>query len=270
MSSAELWLICVFAGVAGLLVGSFLNVVISRVPDGRSVVKPRSACPGCGVPIAARDNIPIISWLILRGKCRGCGEHISVVYPLIELTTGVTWFVLAWWTLLSDEALSSLLPWLLVLASACIALFVIDVRHHRLPDAIVFPLYPLLVLGLVLAGLLSGQWEVVGAAVGAVIWLAVLGGLWLISGGKGMGFGDVKLAPILGATLGWLAWQASLVGLMTAFVLGGVVGVVLILTGQARRGTRIPFGPYLIVGTGVGLVFGGQMWQAYLEFVGSA
>lgn len=182
----------------------------------------------------------------------------------------MTWFALTFWALNSGDVIASLLPWLLVLASACIALFVIDLQHHRLPDAIVFPLYPVLVIGLVIAGILSGSWEIPGALIGAGIWLVVIGGLWFVSGGRGMGFGDVKLAPILGATLGWLGWQAAVVGLMSAFVLGGVVGLILIITGQARRGTRIPFGPYLVLGTAIGLVFGGAIWQGYMSFVGSA
>lgn len=268
MTIAEAWPIVLMLTLVGLLIGSFLNVVISRVPEGRSVVRPRSACPRCEQPIAPRDNIPVLSWIVLRGKCRNCALPISPLYPAVELSNAVVWCALSWWALVSGGVLLAMLPWLLVLASATLALVVIDFQCHRLPDAIVLPLYPAMVAGLVLAGVLSGEWNVGTAAIGAGIWLVVIGGLWLVSGGRGMGFGDVKLAPVLGATLGWLGWQSAAVGLMAAFILGGVVGIVLLLTRRAGRRTRIPFGPYLVVGTAIGVVYGAQLWDAYLGLAG--
>lgn len=268
MTLADSWPIVFFLGVVGLLIGSFLNVVIARVPDGRSVVRPRSACPRCHEVITPRDNIPVLSWLLLRGRCRHCSLPISPVYPLIELANAVLWGALAWWTLASGGVVAAMLPWLLILASACLALVAIDFEHHRLPDAIVWPLYPAMVVGLALAGLLSGQWPIASALIGAGAWLLLIGGLWLFSGGRGMGFGDVKLAPVLGATVGWLGWQASVVGLLSAFVLGGVVGIILMAIGRARRGSRIPFGPYLVAGAAIGLVAGQAIWEAYLALIG--
>lgn len=258
----------VVLGVLGLAVGSFLNVVIHRVPDGHSIVRPPSACPGCGTPISARDNIPILSWLLLRGRCRTCGMRISARYPLVELLNAVVWLALAWWALAADQV--PLLPWLLVLGSACVALTFIDLEHHRLPDAIVLKLYPAGLVGLALAGLLSGAWPLATAAIGVAAWVVVIGGVWFVSGGRGMGFGDVKLAPILGATLGWVGVSAAVIGLFSAFALGALVGIVLILARRAGRKSAIPFGPFLVVGAAIGLVAGEPIWQGYLSMIGLA
>lgn len=244
----------VLLGCLGLAVGSFLNVVIYRVPLALSIVRPGSACPGCHTPIAPRDNIPLLSWLLLRGRCRTCGTRISVRYPLVELLNAVLWLALAWWTVAADAL--GLLPLLLVLGSAGVALAFIDLEHHRLPDAIVLPLYPATVIGLALAGLLSGEWPLASAGIGVAVWLGVIGGLWLVSGGRGMGFGDVKLAPVLGATLGWVAVSAAVVGLFAAFGLGALVGIVLLAARRAGRRSALPFGPFLLVGSLVGLVLG--------------
>ncbi len=251
----------------GLAVGSFLNVVIYRVPLGLSIVRPGSACPGCHTPIATRDNIPVLSWLLLQGRCRVCHEPISGRYPLVEVLNLVVWLALAWWAWHSD-GLVWLLPLLLVLGSAGIALFFIDLEHHRLPDAIVLPLYPVTVAGLVLAGAMSGRWAVGSALVGGAIWLVVIGGLWLVTGGRGMGFGDVKLAPVLGVTLGWVGVSAAAVGLLVAFGTGAVVGLALMAARRAGRKSALPFGPFLLIGAAVGLVAGEAIGSAYLTMVG--
>lgn len=259
-------LLVILAGM-GVIIGSFLNVVIYRVPNGLSIVRPGSACPKCHTPIAPRDNIPILSWLILRGRCRSCGAGISVRYPLVEAANGVLWLALGWWAW-DDGSIDPLLPLLLILASAGLALAMIDVDHHRLPDAIVLPLYPVTVVGLVLAGVLSGEWPWQSMLVGLGAWLVLIGGLWLFSGGRGMGFGDVKLAPVLGATLGWVGVGAAVSGLLTAFVIGGVVGIVLLVTQRAGRRSHMPFGPYLLMGALVGLFWGGALWDAYVNSMG--
>jgi len=249
-------------GALGLAVGSFLNVVIHRVPAGRSVVRPSSSCPVCGTVITARDNIPVVSWLLLRGRCRQCGTSISARYPLIEAATGLLWVLLGWWAVGTDHVW--LLPWLLVLASAGIALTAIDLEYHRLPNAIVYPLYPLLLAGLALAAVGETSVPWLDALIGAAVWLVVIGGIWLIGGGRGMGFGDVKLAPILGATLGWLSIGTSVVGLLVAFLAGAVVGIILMLQGRAGRRTALPFGPFLFVGVLVALVIGTRLSDLYL------
>jgi leader peptidase (prepilin peptidase)/N-methyltransferase len=251
----------------GLIVGSFLNVVIYRVPLGLSIIRPGSACPTCHAPITARDNIPLVSWLLLRRRCRHCHEPISVRYPAVELLTGIVWVSLGWWCVQSAARLP-LLPLLLVLGSAAVALTLIDIEHHRLPDAIVLPLYPITLVGLLFAGVLSGVWNWSGALIGAACWLLPIGGLWFFSGGRGMGMGDVKLAPVLGATLGWIGVGSALVGLLAAFVLGGLVGAFLLIGRRAGRGTQIPFGPYLLAGAAVGLAVGEPLWAAYLGSMG--
>ena len=259
-------------GVLGLLIGSFLNVVIYRVPAGLSIIRPGSSCPSCHTPISPRDNIPVVSWLLLRGRCRSCRAAISVRYPLVELATALLWLGLGWWALGAAEppgGIDPLLPLLLVLGSAGIALAMIDVDHHRLPDAIVLPLYPVTAAGLALAGLISGEWPVLRALAGGGLWVLVIGGIWLATAGRGMGFGDVKLAPVLGVTLGWVAFGAALVGLFTAFLLGAVVGVLLMVLGRAGRRSQVPFGPFLLAGAAVGLLVGQAVAEAYLSWVSS-
>lgn len=266
MTAASDVIALVFGGLLmaglGLIFGSFLNVVIHRVPEGRSVVRPRSSCPACGEIIAGRDNIPVVSWLSLRGRCRHCGSAIPRRYPLVELATMALWLLLSWWSVLGP-GYPALLPLLLVLGSAGIALACIDLDHHRLPNAIVLPLYPVTVAGLVLAGALSGEWPWRPALVGAGLWLVVVGLPWLVSGGRGMGFGDVKLAPVLGLTLGWIALWASVVGLLAAFLLGAVVGVAAILFAGAGRKTALPFGPFLLGGAMLGLLLGPALGDWY-------
>lgn len=253
-------------GVLGLLVGSFLNVVIHRVPEGRSIVRPGSSCPSCGTMIRPRDNVPVVSWLLLRGRCRGCAASIPARYPLVEAGTALLWAGLGWWAMTVEGALP-LLPLLLVIGSAGVALTLIDLDHHRLPDAIVLPLYPVTVVGLVLAGLLSGEWFVIPALIGAGIWLFVVGVPWLVSGGRGMGFGDVKLAPVLGATLGWWGVSAAVVGLLLAFTLGALVGLGLMAARRAGRRTAVPFGPFLLVGALLGLLIGPAVGSAYVNWL---
>ena len=251
----------------GLIVGSFLNVVIYRVPNDLSIVRPGSACPACHAPISPRDNIPVLSWILLRGRCRSCHEHISARYPLVESLTAVVWLTLGWWAV-QPSGVAALLPLLLVLGSAGVALWFIDIEHYRLPDAIVLPLYPVTVAGLILAGVLSGSWPIGPAVVGTAVWLALIGGMWLLSGGRAMGFGDVKLAPVLGATLGWVGISSAVVGLIGAFLLGGIVGVWLLVSGRAKRGSHMPFGPYLLAGAAVGLLAGEAIGGAYLDSLG--
>ena len=253
----------VFLAAVGLVVGSFLNVVIYRVPRDLSIVRPGSACPGCHATITARDNIPVLSWLLLRGRCRRCGIRISPRYPLVELLTAGVWLALGWWAIRPD-GIPALLPLLLILGSAGVALFFIDLEHHRLPDVIVLPLYPVTVAGLAVAGVASGEWPLLSVAVGVGAWLVVIGGLWLLTGGRGMGFGDVKLAPILGATLGWVGVMPAIVAIFAAFGLGAIVGLALMAARRAGRRSALPFGPFLLVGALVGLFAGQAVGDAYL------
>jgi len=252
--------------LVGLAVGSFLNVVIARIPVGLSVISPRSRCPKCETELSNRDNIPVLSWILLRGRCRTCSAPISPRYPLVELVTSLTWGGLALWTFSTGTL--GLLPLVLVISAILIALFVIDLDHKRLPDPLTFLMYPVAVIGLGVDGVVTGQWPIVPALAGAGIWLLAIGGIWFLSGGRGMGMGDVKLAPALGLILGWVGLGSSVVGLLVAWLIGGVVAVGLLLARRARSGTAIPFGPFLITGFAIGLLAGAPLTDAYLGSMG--
>ncbi len=255
-------LVVVAAGF-GLIIGSFLNVVIIRVPEGRSVVTPRSACPTCGKPISGFDNIPVVSWVLLRGRSRCCDEPISLRYPVVEALTGVAFAAVAGWKGWSWEV-----PALLYFAAAGIALAVIDYDVHRLPDAIVFPSYPIAAALLVLAALAEGEPKhLIGAAVGGIgMWVFYF--LLMFIYPSGMGFGDVKLGGVLGLYLGWYGWEEAVVGGFAAFILGAVVGVVAIALFGATRKSMIPFGPFMLAGAWIGLIWGSSLVNRYLELTG--
>lgn len=265
MDSSHVLLVALLA-IVGLAVGSFLNVVIARVPEGASVIAPRSKCPHCESELSNRDNIPLLSWLLLRGRCRTCAAPISVRYPIVELGTAVVWAGLTAYALSTDAL--GLLPLLLVSSSILIALFVIDLDHKRLPDPLTYLMYPVAVIGLAIDGLVTGEWPIVPALAGAGCWLLAIGGIWFLSGGRGMGMGDVKLAPSLGLILGWIGVGPAVVGLMTAWLIGGVVALGLLLAKRARTGTAIPFGPFLIGGFSLGLLLGTGLTDAYLGAMG--
>ena len=246
-------------GALGLVVGSFLNVVVHRVPAGRSVVRPGSACPACASPIRPRDNVPVVSWLLLRGRCRDCSSAVPARYPGVEAATALLFAALA------ARHPSAVLPALLYVAAAGTALLLIDLDHHRLPDAIVLPSYLAVAVLLAGAGLATGDAPVVRTLLSAACWLAAYGSIWLLTLGRGMGLGDVKLSGVLGLPLGWLGWGPSVVGLFAGFVVGSVVGVGLLATGRADRRTRIAQGPFMIVGAAVGVFAGaavGDLWLA--------
>ncbi len=251
------------SGLLGLLIGSFLNVVVHRVPLGQSVVHPPSACPGCSRAIRPRDNVPVLSWLFLRGRCRDCRRPISPRYPLVELGTGVLFAVLA-----ARFGLDAVLPAFLYLGAVGLALALIDLDVRRLPDALTLPSYP---VALVLLGLAA----LVGSDSGSLL-RAVLGGLAMFvlyfalcfAYPAGMGFGDVKLSGVLGLYLGWLGWGVWAVGLFLGFLLGGVFGVALMLRGRGGRKTAVPFGPFMLLGVLVAIVFGQPLVDAYLRLSG--
>lgn len=251
------------AAVLGLVIGSFLNVVVWRVPRGESVVSPPSGCPRCGHTIRSRDNVPVVSWVLLRGRCRDCGAPISARYPLVELVTAVLFcLVVLRFGLAPPEVYA--LPAFLYLAAAGLALALIDLDVHRLPDAIVLPSYVVGAVGLLAASWAAGDWpSVLRAVLGAVILFAFYFVI-LFAYPRGMGFGDVKLAGVLGLYLGWIGWGALVVGGFAAFVLGGVYAVGLLLAGRVERSSGIPFGPWMIAGAAVGIAWGEGLWAAYL------
>lgn len=256
------WVGLTVLGVVGLLIGSFLNVVVWRAPQGASVVSPPSACPGCRAPIRRRDNVPVLSWLLLRGRCRDCARPISGRYPAVEVATAVL-FVLVGVRFGASWAL----PAFLYLAAVAVALALIDLDVHRLPDAIVLPAYPVTAVLLIVASAPTGEWGALLRALigGAVLW-ALYFGLMVAKPG-GMGFGDVKLAGVLGGALAWIGWGSLVVGGFAAFLLGGAFSIGLLLTGRATRGSGIPFGPWMLAGAAVGVAVGERLWSAYLGLV---
>lgn len=264
-------------GLFGAAIGSFVNVVIHRVPLGVSVVRPPSACAACSAPVRAYDNIPIISWLVLRGRCRDCSAPFSVRYPLVELATALAFAGIAAWQLpvlmatsTAMDAFAVLLVTaaLLFFATISIALAAIDLDTHRLPDAIVLPAYAVLGALLVGAAIATSDLEALArAAAGAGILFAGYLLLALISP-RGMGMGDVKLAGVIGLMLGWFGWAALAVGTLAAFLLGGLVGILLILTRRASRNTGIPFGPWMLGGAWVGILLGEPIARGYLALFG--
>jgi len=251
-------LLAVLVGLLGLAVGSFLNVVVYRVPLGESVVRPRSHCPGCGAGIRPRDEIPVASWVLLRGRCRDCGTRISIRYPVVELTTGLLFALLAIRFGASWE-----LPAYLYLAAVGVALAAIDLDTKRLPDRLTLPSYPVAV---VLLGVAALAGDAPGDLVRALLGMVALGGAYFLLAfiyPAGMGLGDVKLAGVLGLYLAYLGWGTLVVGFAAGFLLGGVFAIALLVAGRAGRKTGIPFGPFMIAGAFVAVFFGTALASAY-------
>jgi len=248
--------------LVGLVIGSFLNVVIWRVPRGESIVSPPSHCPGCGHEVRPRDNIPVLSWLLLRGRCRDCGTQISARYPLVEAGTAVLFGVLTMAIGLEPE-----LPAFLYLGAIGVALAMIDIDVKRLPNAIVLPSYLVAAALLTVAAAVDGSWEdLLRAGLGMVALYAFYFLLALVYP-AGMGFGDVKLAGVLGLYLGWLGWAEVVAGGFLGFLFGGVVGGGLVLLRRAGRKSMLPFGPFMLAGALVAILWGGALADLYLDTV---
>ena len=255
--SAVLVVLCL---VVGLAVGSFLNVVVWRVPRGESVVSPPSACPACASPVRPRDNVPVVGWLLLRGRCRDCDAPVSARYPVVEALTAVLFVVLA-----LRLGADPVLPAYLYLAAVGLALALIDLDVRRLPDALTLPSYPVVAALLALgAALGSGSGELVRALLGG---LAMAGSYFALffAHPRGMGFGDVKLSGVLGMATAWFGWGAFGVGLFAGFLLGGVWGIALLLSGRGGRKSAVPFGPFMLAGTLLAVLAGQPLADAYVR-----
>lgn len=275
------WIAAAF--VLGLIVGSFLNVVILRLParmewfwkrdaremlalpdDGEpappDLVRKGSHCPHCSHPLAPWDNIPLLSWLLLRGRCRYCRAPISKQYPLVELLCGITSAIVVWkFGIAWQSAAGLVLTWVLIAAAG------IDFRTQLLPDSLTLPL---LWLGLLisLAPLFAGTRDaVIGAAVGYIALWAVYWIFKLATGKEGMGYGDFKLFAVAGA---WLGWTALLPVIIIAALSGAIIGVIVLSMRGQDRSVPIPFGPFLAVATWIWLIAGEAILTAYVHFTG--
>lgn len=254
------------AGLFGLAVGSFLNVVIYRVPAGESVVRPASRCPSCGSAIRNRHNVPVLGWLVLRGRCYDCRTPISARYPIIELVTGVLFAAITLRILHLHTPAA--LPAYLYFAALGVALAVIDIDHRRLPNELVMPSWAVLAGLLAIASAASGDWGALSrAGIGAAGLFAAYFLLAFIYP-AGMGFGDVKLSFLLGGVLAYLSWATFGVGAFGGFLLGSIGGIVLMAAGRGGRKTAIPFGPYMIAGALAAIFLAQPIADAYLGLLG--
>jgi leader peptidase (prepilin peptidase)/N-methyltransferase len=244
----------------GLLFGSFLTVVVDRVPRDASIVSPGSACGNCGARLGFLDLVPVFSWLALRGRCRRCRTAIGIEPLILELVTALLFGLLAW-----NFGLDWALPAFCVLGVGLIGLSWIDLKTKRLPRQIIHVTAAVGVPLLCVAALVRHEprriWMML---LGAAIALAFMGLVYVASRG-GMGDGDVRLSPLLGAYLGWLNPGFVAVGLFIGFLAGAVVGVAMIATGHAGRKTAVPFGPFLALGTIVAVFVGQRCVDTFLR-----
>jgi leader peptidase (prepilin peptidase) / N-methyltransferase len=253
------WLRVLIALPFGLALGSFMTVAMHRLPERQSVVRPRSRCPECGAEIRNRDNVPVISWLALRGHCRDCGARISVAYPLLELATAA---------LVVAAVVRYERPWVGAMVALLLTLMptiaIVDLRHRIVPNRLTYPALIGFALYLVVAGLAGGGVDPVRGLIGS---LAYGGGLLivaLVSGGMGMG--DVKLAAVIGLVLGSLSLGAVAVAAGGAIVVGGVAAIIALVRGAERK-SMIPFGPSMAAGAVLAAFWGPQIAASYLRVV---
>jgi leader peptidase (prepilin peptidase)/N-methyltransferase len=243
--------------LAGLMIGSFLNVCIYRLPRRESIVFPASHCTTCNRQLAWYENVPVVSWLVLRGRCRGCGSRISVMYPLVELTTSV---VFAGGVLV--YGLSPLLVVRLAFGCALIVLFMIDLQHQILPNAITLPG---IVAGFLASLFLPPGWlsSLIGILAGGGILWALAEAYYRLRGIEGLGMGDVKMLAMIGAVLGW---PLMLLTLVVASFAGSLVGVGLMAFGRGGMQAALPFGTFLALGALFAAVVGDPILSWYLQF----
>jgi leader peptidase (prepilin peptidase)/N-methyltransferase len=253
-----LGLLIALCAVLGLAVGSFLNVVIYRVPRNESIVSPRSSCPSCGAMIRERDNIPVLSWVVLRGRCRDCKEPISARYPLVELLCAALFAGTA-----ARFGYQWDLPAYLVLFAGLLALSCIDIERLLLPKKVVYPVTATVWALLLVAAAKTDHWHayLVGL-VCAAAWFVIFFGLNLASP-RLLGFGDVRLAWLLGMALGWLGIGYVLLGFFAANLIGAVVGLALIATKHISRQDRIPYGVFLAAGCAVAVFAGPELLRPF-------
>jgi leader peptidase (prepilin peptidase)/N-methyltransferase len=248
--------------LVGLLLGSFLNVCIYRMPRKKSIVWPASHCPACGAPIHPFDNVPVVSYLWLRGRCRACRGCIPLKYPIVEALNGLGYGVIVWYFGLEWQAVVYA-----ALFSALLVAAVIDLEHQIIPDAITLPG---IALGLICAGTVLPL-ALTDAILGLLLGGGILWGLAVASpylfGKEGMGGGDIKLLAMIGAFLGW---KSTVLTIMIGALAGAVVGIALILLNIMRRDQYLPFGPFLVLGALISMFFQQELFAWYAGFLNAS
>lgn len=255
-----------FAFLTGLIIGSFLNVCIYRVPEGRSIVSPASRCPSCGTPIRWYDNIPVLSFLVLSGRCRACGARLSLQYPLVELLNALLYLLVLY--RVGYDAVGVAIAYC-ILISSLLVIFFIDLRHQIIPDGITLPGTVIaIILGAAMLPDPFSPHQVLGLRASLIGALAGGGGFYLIAAAgrmilkkDAMGGGDIKMMAMLGGILGW---KGVILTTFLGSLIGSVTGVTLIMWKGREWGGRIPFGPYLAVGALVSLLWGHELLRWYL------
>ena len=246
-----------FATLFGALIGSFLNVCIHRLPRGTSIVWPASACPTCGRALSWFENIPIVSYAFLRGRCRTCRTPISSRYPIVEALTAAM-FGLAWWYYGPTPLVASRI----VFGCMLIVLFAIDLEHHLLPNVITIPG---IVIGFLFSVINDPGWKssLIGIVVGGGVLYVIAEGYYRVRHEEGLGMGDVKMLALIGAFLGW---PLTLLSLMIASIAGTIIGIALIATGRGTMKYALPFGTFLAIGAAVSAAVGQAILDWYLRF----
>jgi leader peptidase (prepilin peptidase)/N-methyltransferase len=261
MTTSEVLLRILIALPFGLVFGSFLTVAIHRIPAGESLVRPRSRCPSCGTQLRGVDNIPVVSWVMLRGRCHACGAPISPVYPLTELACGGLFVAVA---LVYDDVWQAVL--LAPFCAVLVALSVIDIRVRRLPNRLIYPSVLIAAVYIVVADVAGGHLDAIRAGIG---FLAYGVGLLIVAliAPKGMGMGDVKLAGLIGLVLGSIGLGLVAVAAGVGILLGGVGAIVALLAGAGRK-SKVPYGPFMAGGALIAVFVGQRIADAYLSLIG--
>jgi leader peptidase (prepilin peptidase) / N-methyltransferase len=257
---SDAWLRVIVAVPFGAVVGSFLTVVVDRVPKKESVISPRSRCPQCGTEIRSRDNIPVLSWLLLGGRCRSCRTRIPARYPLLEAGSAAIFGGVA-----AVYPAIFLIAMLCAFAAVMLAVAAIDLEHRIIPNRITYPAFPVFALAIVVGWALDQELDPVRALIGA---LAYGGAFLLIAfiAPRGLGMGDVKLTALIGLVMGSLGLRYVGVAAGGAILLGGMGGLVALLAGRGRK-SAIPFGPFLSVGAVAAVLWGERIASWYLRSI---
>jgi len=251
-----MFIIYLIVFIFGTFIGSFLNCVIYRLENNQSFLKGRSFCPNCKNKLGFFDLFPIFSFVFLKGKCRYCSKKISVQYPLVEILTGILFLLIFNFHTLINSI------YLIIISCFLIIIFVYDLKHYLIPDKVIYPaIVVVFFYQLIFNFQMTSFWSFLLSGLGASGFLFLI---WFFSKGKCMGFGDVNLAFFMGLFLGW---PNILVAMFSAFFIGAIIGVGLIISGKKKLKSQVPFGPFLIIGTFLALFWGQNLIDWYLNFI---